>query len=132
MVLEEFARLRVKDIGNRVEKILSGGQLEKLTEDDFAIFKLEVQQPDSAEASAKQSAVLKCKLLQEEQELPVLKTNQGPWEMDDGNSPDAMIAAKDCPLQFRASDYFAQLPVPGNRWTYAVDADALAKQKSQQ
>ena len=45
---------------------------------------------------------------------------------EEGNSPDAMITAKDCPLQFRASDYFPKLPATGNRWTYHVDADALA------
>ena len=121
MVVEEFARLRVAEIGNRIEKILSGGQLDKLTESDFAIFQLEAHQPEEAASASKQhSAVLKC-LLDEAQDLPALKPNQGPWKMDDGNSPDAMITAKDCPLQFRASDYFPKLPAPGNRWTYHVD-----------
>ena len=129
--MEEFARLRVAEIGNRIEKILSEGQLDKLTESHFAIFQLETLQPEEAASASKQhSAVLKCSLLGEAQDLPALKPNQGPWKMDDANSPDAMITAKDCPLQFKASDYFPKLPAPGNRWTYHVDADALAEKTS--
>ena len=131
MVVEEFARLRVAEIGNRIENILGEGQLDKLTNRDFAIFQLEAHQPaEAASASKQHSAVLKCSVLGEAQDLPALKPNQGPWKMDDGNSPDAMITAKDCPLQFRASDYFPKLPATGNRWTYHVDADALARKTS--
>ena len=66
LVVEEFARLRVAEIGNRIEKILSEGQLDKLTESDFAIFQLEAHQPEEAASASKQhSAVLKCSLLGE-------------------------------------------------------------------
>ena len=82
MVVEEFACLRVAEIGNRIEKILSGGQLDKLTESDFAIFQLEAHQPEEAAASKQHSAVLKCSLLGEAQDLPALKPNQARQPLD--------------------------------------------------
>ena len=59
-------------------------------------------------------------------ELPSLKSHQGPWTVKDGRDPETFVTASDCPLQFKARDYFPRMPVATEKWDFVVDAHAVA------
>ena len=126
MVMEEYARMRVAAIGNRLEGLKK--KFETLTLQDFEIYHIHDPATNVEFGDKKDDpCVLKNLLTNEEYELPALKKHQGAWTLQNANDPDTLITAKDCPLQFRAVDYFPRMPKASEKWGYLVDAAQVAK-----
>ena len=125
LVLEEFGKARVQALGhNRLED--NPKKLELMETRDFLFWRMvETQHEDETKTSK-----LVCALTDKAHDLPRLTSEQGPWRLSDAWSPSALVIARNCPLQFKAADYFQELASSSDRWKYEVDAVAAAKAAS--
>eukprot|EP00439_Symbiodinium_sp_Y106_P027561 s8451_g3.t1 len=124
IVMEEYARLRVAAIGNRLTALRK--PLKDMQMDDFVIYKIQKAENPSNDNEKPNALVLLNTITNESNELPALKSHQGPWAVKDGRDPETFVTANECPLQFKARDYFPRMPVACAKWDYFVDAHAVA------
>ena len=86
--------------------------------DDFVIYKIQKAENPSNDNEKPNALVLLNTITNESNELPALKSHQGPWAVKDGRDPETFVTANECPLQFKARDYFPRMPVACAKWDY--------------